>query len=223
MAGRGAAIKLHPMPNLLTYQKFYSAEEADAFTKLLEQSNITFKIEHERDSLDKVYTGESLDPMFAVKIPEDRFEAVNAILLADARMNLTSVEPDYYLFAFTNEELLDVLKNNNEWNYFDQALAEKILTDRYVALPVLLEKNESDPVYVPASLERHWLVLEYIVSILLGYVGIVIGLATAYAFKVNKDGTRVKLYDEATRMHGKIMLGIGIVRTLLLFVMPLFI
>ena len=59
------------MPEFLTYSKFYTNEDAEYFTEILNKAGIEFKIEHEREVLDKIYVGETSDPMFLVKIPEE--------------------------------------------------------------------------------------------------------------------------------------------------------
>ena len=170
------------MSEFLTYSKFFTKEEAEEFTKLLEQSQIQFKIVHEKDSLDKILIGETLDPMIAVKIPEARFEDANKISLAKAQSDLTGIDPDYYLLNFSNDELIEVLRNKNDWNYFDQALAQKILLDRKVQMPPI-EKVINYDTYAPSRLENKWIVLEYLFSILFGYVGILIGALTVYSYK----------------------------------------
>src|SRR5204862_6139100 len=107
--------KLIIMSEFLTYSKFFTKEEAEEFTILLEQSQIQFKIVHEKDQVDKIIIGETLDPLIAVKIPGDRLEDANKILL-QAQSDLTGIDPDYYLLNFSNDELLEVLRNKNDWN-----------------------------------------------------------------------------------------------------------
>ena len=60
------------MPEFLTFSKFQSNEDARELTSLLENSKIEFTVELERNPLDQIYTGASLDPLVAVKIPQDR-------------------------------------------------------------------------------------------------------------------------------------------------------
>jgi hypothetical protein len=118
------------MSQFLTFSKFQSNQEAQDLINLLQHSNVEFKIEAEKNPLDEIYTGQSLDPLVVVKISQDRFAEVNTLLLKQAEMQLNDIDPDYYLFQFTDQELIDVISNSNEWNHFDQALAQKILNDR---------------------------------------------------------------------------------------------
>jgi hypothetical protein len=202
------------MTEFLTYTKVHTREEAGEITKLLQASGIEFKIEAERNALDKMYIGESLDPLIAIKIPQNRFTAANKIMLLQAQSQLDDIDPDYYLFSFTNDELTDVLKNTHEWNALDQALAQKLLLERNIAIPKDIEDGGTAASFKPYHLEMVWIIVEYLVSIAFAFAGIIIGSITLLGYKTLHTGSKVKMYDKETRMHAGIMLGIGIVRTL---------
>ena len=204
------------MSQLLTYETFYTKEETKELTDLLDSAGILYEVEHNKNLLDKVYIGENLDPLIAVKIPSEHFEYVNEIVKDRAKSQVHNINPDYYLFQFSNEELIEVVKNKNEWNAFDQGLAEAILNERKVNYNASREKPVTVE-YTPIRLEPVYLVLEYLLSIILPYAGIIIGLATITAFRTLHNGQKVKMYDEQTRQHAKIMLVIGIFRSLITF------
>jgi hypothetical protein len=210
------------MAELLTYSSFYSLPEAQELTDLLKNSNIKFVVVHEKGLLDKIYIGDSIDPMITVKIPEDRFEEVNALLLSKAQSELTDINPDYYLFSFSNQELTDVVNKRDEWNHFDQALALKILSDRKIEVPKSTEISTDAYSYVPLHIENLWIISQYIVAILIPYVGIMIGLATLFAYKTLRSGEKVKMYDAASRQHAIIILVLGVIRTIFLFLTRIF-
>ncbi len=201
------------MPEFLTYTKVHTNEEAQELVKLFTAANIECIIEAERDPLDKVYAGDSLDPFIAVKIPHDYFEKANKVMQQQAQSQLDDINPDYYLFNFTNDELLDVLKDPNEWNYLDQALAKKLLAERKVDIPVNTVDLISAPAFTPYRLGTATLIVEYVASILFAFAGIFIGVFTLVAYKALKDGSKVKMYDHETRTNATIMLCIGVVRT----------
>jgi hypothetical protein len=52
---------------------------------------------------------------------------------------------------------------------------------------------------------------------LLTFAGINIALATLFAYKMLKSGEKKNMYDQSTRLHGKIMLGLGVIRPYLIF------
>ena len=202
------------MPELLTYSKFFKKNDAEYFGDLLQKAGIEFKIEHERDVLDKIYIGETLDPLFAVKIPEDSFATADKILKADAEMQVNNVSKDYYLFGFTDEELIDVVNDKNGWNQFDQVLARKILSERKIEIP---QQTATKPAaeFKSLRLETPWLITEYLLSAAFSFIGILIGVVTLSAYRTLPDGKKVKMYDSFTRNNAKLMLVIGIIRTVI--------
>ena len=200
------------MPELLTYSKFYTKEDAEDFAALMNKAGIENLIEHERDVLDKIYIGETLDPMFAVKIPEESFATADKILESDAESQVNNVSDDYYLFGFTNEELIEVVNDKNGWNQFDQVLARKILSERNIEIPKPVETQPGAD-FKPLRLEMPWLITEYLLSIVFGFIGIIIGVVTLSAYRTLPDGKKVKMYDAFTRNNAKLMLVIGILRT----------
>lgn len=202
------------MSELLTFAEFHSIQEAQSLIDLLQKSQIQYEVVQEKGLLDKIYIGESLDPMITVKVSEDRFEELNALLLAEASTQLNDINPDYYLFAFTNQELIEVIQNRNEWNAFDQALAKKILNDRKIEIPTNIKLVTDTEYYTPIQLNIIWIISQYILTLWLTFAGIIIALATLFAYKTLKTGERKNMYDQTTRLHAKIMMGLGVIRVI---------
>jgi hypothetical protein len=201
------------MSAFATYASFHSEGEASELTELLQSAGIAYEIEHNRNVLDKIYTGDEVDPMVAVRIRKDQFKQVNDIRRELAKNEIGQLSPDYYLFSFSNEELIDVVRNKNEWNSFDQGIAEQLLIDGNINFDRTIIENKPSKTYTPSKLSSTYLVLEYLLSILLPYAGIIIGIATIAAYRTLADGSTVKMYDEHTRNHGRIILVIGVLRT----------
>ena len=196
----------------LTYARFYTEEECRELCAFLEKHNVPYLIEKDREVLDKIYAGDTFDPLVNLKISSDQFNKVNELILTDFEIDIDKVAKDYYLFSFSNQELQNVLTGGNEWNYFDRALANKLLKERNIDLTdTTLTKNVPD--LKPYHVSIGWVLFEYLLAILFNYVGIVIGVATLAAYKTMADGTKQKMYDTPTRDHGRILLIIGLVRT----------
>jgi hypothetical protein len=64
------------MDQFATYSKFYDAEDASFLLGLLKEKEIPYETAEERNQLDHIYLGESLDPMFAIKIPREKFSGL---------------------------------------------------------------------------------------------------------------------------------------------------
>jgi len=196
-------------PLFLTYAKFPSEKEAGELTGFLSAHQVPFIIEQDKTVLDKIYIGESFDPMTLLKIRSTDFERVNELVITDLVIDDSQVGKDYYLFQFSNEELLNVVHTPGEWNYFDRALAKKLLSERQVAVHGQTTSPDTQ-VYEPARLTKDRLVMQYLIAILLPLTGILIGYMTIKATQTLPNGQSVKMYDKDTRAHAQVILFIGL-------------
>jgi hypothetical protein len=210
------------MHEFLTYSKFYTEKQAEELSNFLKENNIEFLIEHEKELLDKIYLGNSLDALVLLKIKHEDFEKVNNLIVSKYTIDISTVDKDYYLFQFSNEELLDVMNNPEEWNYFDRALSKQILESSNKEL-LVNHTPDSNTTYSPIRLELIWLLAEYLLAIAFNYTGIIIGLITIVARKTLSNGKSVRIYDSWTIRHGYILMVVGLIRTIFfLFIVRLF-
>jgi hypothetical protein len=196
------------MPELLTYAKFHTDEELATVTAILDKASIAYHVEKEKNLLDKIYVGESYDPMIALKIANTDFITVNTLMVNSVEIDVDSINKDYYLFHFSVAELTSVLEHPYDWNYFDQALAKYLLAQQQVAAPV----TTTEIAYEPIGLGIQWLILEYLLSVVMVYAGIIIGGLTLIAYKTLPNGKKVAIYNDKVRTHGKWMIVIGVLR-----------
>jgi hypothetical protein len=79
------------------------------------------------------------------------------------------------------------------------------------------DKDEQEEDSINEAKQEHldwqWLLLGYLFS-LFAIVGIFIGITLITTRKRLKNGDRIKMYDEATIMHGRIMFLLGVITTL---------
>jgi hypothetical protein len=202
------------MTDFSTYSRFQTKEEAEKFAAALQQAGISSKVEAEKNILDKILVGETLDLLFAVKMASQDFEKAKTVEESIAEKELENINADYYLFSFSNAELIDVVTNKDEWNGFDIALAKKLLLERQVAYNADATKAKKIT-YKPLRLEPIWLFVEYLLTVYFTMAGIVIGVSTFYAYKTLTTGERVRMYDDYTRNHAKLITIIGVFRIIL--------
>ena len=206
------------MPEFLTYSKYYNVEDAEDITQLLYKNGIQFLLQKDKELLDKIYIGDSIDPMIVLKIQSNDFEKVNRLLKEDAKRQVATLPTDYYLLHFTNEELQNVLTNPNDWNAFDQGIAEELLTKRNVEIMPTAASNTAAYLYKPIEIQPLFLVLQYILSAFILCAGVVIGLATIYAYKTLSNGKKVSIFSTSAIIHGKIFIALGVVRLVVFLV-----
>ena len=71
--------------------------------------------------------------------------------------------------------------------------------------------------YVPDRLSGGWIVFGYLLG-LWPIIGLINGLVLLNSRKTLPDGHTVKMYDKKTRQHGKVIIAISLVSTLLFVV-----
>lgn len=190
-----------------TYLRFYSPDDAQFLIEILHPRNIPYKLEHEVNQLDKVYIGESIDPMFALQIPTVHFNVVNDLLAEQARADMAQPGFEHLMQSYSAEDLQEVINEPAGYNAYDLQVATSLLAQiRPGEVPVPV--TNADP-FVPYKLETIWIVLGYIVSILgasyffFAIAGFFAGLVVHQSKKTLKNGTTVKMYAPGSRMHAR--------------------
>src|SRR5690349_2135740 len=117
------------MSSFEVFKSFFLEEEAVALRDLLLNQGIEAKVEKSRDIVDKIIAGDGLDPQIHLKIKNTDFTRSNQIIDEYISQHLATVDPDYYLFDFSDEELLEIIHKPDEWNNQDVMIAKKILAD----------------------------------------------------------------------------------------------
>jgi hypothetical protein len=199
----------------IKYRDFFEQETADGFIQLLVENGIAYEVEEFRDVLSPIYQERMMSRGTTVKLRQADFKKVDDLLSGLAKENLSEVDETHYLYEFSNDELLDVLSKPDEWNEFDYELSKKILDSRGVVVSDsmlsdlknkrLKELSEPEPRQV-------WLVrLGYLLAIIGGLLGILIGLYLVTYKKVLPNGDRIYGYSRQDRAHGKLIFVIGVV------------
>lgn len=114
-----------------------------------------------------------------VKIKSEDFELVNNILKEEELKNVDAIDKDYYLFRFTDDELMDVLIKADEWNAFDVVLARKLLAERGKIISdeaiLAIHKKRIEELKKPDAPQTFWIVVGYIFALVGGVLGFFIG------------------------------------------------
>ena len=199
----------------LTYQKFTDQSEAMELSDLLTKNNIDFQFEDTSASFDLTFTNSELSKEYRIKLKKQDFEKADKILMNISEQQLDTVDPDYYLFDFTDQELIEILVKSDEWGKFDYLLAQKILKGRgqEVSKELLdtLRKQRIEELAKPEESQRTWIIAGYVFSILGGLLGLFIGWHLLSHKKTLPNGDRVYGYSIEDRKQGNRILILGIV------------
>jgi hypothetical protein len=218
----------------LPFHSFYDTSPLRSFTEKLKEVGIDFKLEATPLLLDQVIIGTSSDETITVKLKSKDFNKAHQYLAEYFKVQSGEVDKSYYLFGFSNAELLEVVSKPDEWGYFDYQLAQQILKERNYSLDQIALEN--------LKLKRHDELAKpqkaSVSSFIIGYFFILIGslsLLSPQAFqnagsfsyliviisgligntiyrgkKTLPDGQSIFSYSEKDRFNGKILLYISI-------------
>ncbi|MBI1768333.1 MAG: hypothetical protein HYR67_08155 [Bacteroidetes bacterium] len=163
----------------ITYKKYYEQERADVLKQILQENNIEFQVEEERESLDTLYGDKHFPRQFSIKIKQEDFPKADAVLKELSLKELATVGKDHYLFEFSDEELFEIISKPDEWNEFDFELAKKILKDHGKEInedTVLLLKNKRlKELAKPEDRQTTMVYAGYFFALLGGAIGAFIG------------------------------------------------
>ncbi|GAB5400626.1 MAG: hypothetical protein Aureis2KO_22110 [Aureisphaera sp.] len=181
----------------------------------LQQHNIETQIGDNSAPVDSNFGGSSLQYSIEVRIPKDDFEKAEEILKKEAENAIETVDKDYYLFSFEDQELYDILLKPDEWNEFDYVLSQQILKKR--GKPVdkelldSLKKQRLEDLAKPEGNQKTWIYAGYLFAILGGFIGIVIGYLLWKSKKTLPNGEKVFSYSYQDRKHGQTILIISLI------------
>lgn len=197
-------------PEFITYQKFDDIALAEALTDLLDENLVPYQVEEQSVNFDPSFVLSNAKTEYAVKIKSEDFELVTELLENHETQNIEGVEQDYYLFGFTDDELMEVVTKADEWSAFDVVLAKKILADRGKAISdetiEKIHEERIEELRKPDPPQTLWITIGYVVAFLGGILGIFIGWHIYTFKKTLPDGERVYGYTEHDRKQGKIIL-----------------
>ena|SRR5689334_24564216 len=195
------------MDQFATYSKYYSTDDAAFLIELLKKNDIPYEMNSEKNLLDKVYIGESLDPMFELRIRRDQFANVNKLLEQKASQDFSRPGFTHYLDDFSIDELKNVLHEDDSWSAYDVQIAKLLLQQKGVIVPTHANTLKED--FLGERVKTDWLVLGYILALMWG-IGLFVGWSLVYARKTMPDGHSVLMYDDYSRKHGRYLIIIGV-------------
>jgi len=196
------------------YHSFTDAVVANEIATRIKDAGLELEFDIGTAVKDKILIGSNLEPEFKIKLQSKDFARANAVLEDYYTAQLQFVEKDYYLYSFTNTELLEIIEKRDEWGIIDYVLAKKILAENGVDISkAAIQKLDSDrlqQVAQPEALSTSWILLGYLGCLIIGIFGIFYAIAIVIAKKTLPNGLRVYTYNKATRSHGTAMIVVAI-------------
>jgi hypothetical protein len=206
--------------NLRLFKVFKTSEEAEKVGKVLESNDIPFHLTDSEPPM-LLTTGTS-EYCWWLLVREDDFD--QATDLADAMLaeNSDNSKDEYYLFEFSNEELIQVLEKYDEWSQTDYDLAIKILAERGINYTVVdLEKMKVQRIQFLGQPEKGssgWLAFGFILALCGGIFGIFVGWHHKTFNKKLPNNDIVPCYDPKTQKTGNQIFILSIIMSIVYLV-----
>jgi hypothetical protein len=191
----------------LTFEKYSDPELAETIASQLGASGIASVVVNEGPVFDPTFANNNFEPTIHLKLLPADFNKARQVLEKNYQEQLASMDPDYYLFSFSDAELLDLVQHSDEWGPLDYALAKKILADH--GKPVSSEQEltfHEERIKVLAQTETpkpFWVIAGYVLAFLGSLLGFILGYILAYLRKTLPNGQQVYVYSTWERKHGK--------------------
>ena len=222
---------------LITYKTFNDPELVRQLAILFEEHSIEYETEDDSKIFDASFSFNPATRCIAVNIKQEDFEKANQLLSEISRSEINSISKDHYLFNFSDEELLDIIKKPDEWSPLDFELSKNILRDRKIEIrPNKIQELRKERIVELSRPEtdksnNDLLACLFILSgtILLtlaprpvyfvfNMFGIMMAALLFQSKKTLPDGQRVFRYAEADRKQGRFIFILGILLTAAAFV-----
>lgn len=193
--------------NFATYRKFIFKDDALDLIEILKEHKIDFILSDNSSRLDSTFGNDDNTKQFALKIERANFKKVEELEENLISKSLDNVNKDYYLFEFSDEELIEIVLKSEEWNKFDYLLAQKILKERgkEVNLDLIkaINKRRIDDLKTEEASPKWLIYIGYLFSVLGGFIGIFIGLYLMNYKKTLPNGETIYGFGTEDRKSGK--------------------
>jgi len=201
--------------DFITFEKFNELNSAKELGELIAKQNIEFLLEDNSLSFDPTFANNGFGKEYCIKIKKGDFEKANKILADKSEKEINDIDKDYYLFSFSDDELIDVVSKSDEWNKFDVSLAKKLLKERGKEITAEEIENIKQQRIIelsePEESQKGYVILGYLSALLGGLLGIFIGWHLLTYKKILPNGNRIYAYSENDRKQGNRILIIGII------------
>lgn len=205
--------------DFVTFQRFNDRTAALALAETFRENGIECGLEDVSENFDVSFANNEINKDFRIKLKPADFERADTLLLQLAEKDLADIDPGYYIFHFSNEELEEIIEKQDEWSSLDFLLAQKILKERGVEVNVsqiqTFKEKRIKALAEPEESPKVLIVAGYILAFLGGLIAIIIGAYLRTHKRTLPNGERVFGYAASDRAHGERILIIGVLGLIL--------
>lgn len=207
-----------------TFKRFIHREEAEDLVLFLKEHDIHCRLKDNTMHFDASFSNNPMLNDFHVEVASQDFLRADELLQTEMQKYIEEIEPDYYLFSFSDDELLEIVRKRDEWSSFDFVLAKKLLNQRGIELDsVTIQENFENRVEELRLDEKatQWMVLGgYLAAFSVIFLvflpefaipfALLMGVTLRFRYKTLPTGEKVSFYDVSSRKHGLIIIVLSI-------------
>ncbi len=209
------------MNDFKTFMSLTEEAIASEIISILKKNNIQFKVEDTRKNFDASFSLSEVNKPILIFLNPMDFEKANKFIDHEMIIDEDKINKNHFLYSFSNEELLNVVKNPNEWHPFDLKLAKKILNKKNISVNeeeiLINQKKKELENNQPEKSDLMTILLGYVFSLLGGLFGIGIAIFLITNKKTLTTGKKIHTYTKSDRDHGYKMLILSIIMLIFYF------
>lgn len=119
------------MDKLIEYQRFPDYDTASELIDILEANEIPYQVDDSALRFDIAANSfNPIDKQVIIQIREDDFERANLLYTTESNQTEKNPTEDHYLYSFSDNDIIDVIANPDEWTDFEVKLAKEISKQR---------------------------------------------------------------------------------------------
>jgi hypothetical protein len=204
------------------YKTFRNMADAQEYIDIFKREGIEYVLEKVVPIFDPAFAGHNENEAVILKLYAHDFEQANEVYEKSLQIDINTLDKDYYLFNFTDEDLKEVVIKKDEWNAFDYVLALQLLKSRGITISTeelaKIRKDRQNELAQSKPFPMLKVILGYLFAMFGGLFGIFIGLELIWNSKTLENGTKVYIYDPKARNHGTIIIIIGVITLVFIFI-----
>ena len=200
--------------DFFVFKKFPSVDSSREIINLLEANNI--ECHFHDDTLVYIKTiNNTVELGCTLSIKSQDFDKANSVLEKYYLNEIETVDKSYYLYEFTNDELIQIMDKPFDWGEFDFHLSKIILKERGIEISDdYIEEQKKQKIKELSKIEKvptYSLVMGYVCSFFVPPYSILKGILILHNGNILPNGKKVYSHSESDRKHAKTFLTIGII------------
>jgi hypothetical protein len=199
--------KKHIADDLVIFHKFADNDSQIQFSELLTNLGIANTIQNNNHAY-VVHIGyREIDIPYGINIRQSDFPKAEKLLEAHYTSKIPEIDKGYYLFNESNDFLMNIIRTPYDWGILNLVLAKHILLERGVEIKdddiAISKLNQVNVEKKIKSANKILIVIGFILSKIIPFLGFIIGVSVYYNRKLLKNGERFYVHPETDRKHGK--------------------